>query len=778
MLTRTIFPRRALLASWLTLCLLAALMFTPTSYGDPHQDLSVEEMKRQMWEAQALSLTPEQMPPPQIPALEPAAGSPWERMVFQVFLEGSFELLIANTVGSGERRLTSTPFDETDPKLSRDGTDVVYVSNEHGSRDLYRLAVDRPTPIRLTSSPASEVDPVWSPDDMRIVYAANPGGNYDLFLMNADGTGTLQVTGDPAHDVMPTWSPDGRYLAWVRIGSDGFGTLWRHDLQTGNQQPIIGPIRFLQHPDWSPDGNQIAIDCDCDGDFLNELAVVKLDDLGPHIVHDPSSAGQLVDAWHGSWSADGRDLYHTLVFFELNGNQLLIRDAQVRSVRPYGIPRLVSNRQYAFLPHVRWIDSTPPALTLAPFPKYVRSLYNTYRLRILGEDIGPAGIESYTIIMERPSGFVQRHTYYPATHGFEITYRVSPGGPYQFSLAARDNAFNHMETWTAPHPMIVYRWAGNGIVLDQRGHAVVGADIRVDPFMPIVGAPSDLAGWYHVLTQRLGSQGNTLAAVHPGYGSATGRLAIDPDNADTPGFRLMLPPRQSYVTNGGFEHGLDGWKGVRQVLTTTLPFAGDVALQLGPGTPSLSTTHQISQSVAIPAGAHEPTLSFEVQHLIETPGPPTTVDVLINDTVHWSSSADIGPDWEHVWVDLEGWQGQTIELVFRLTEPAGGSARAWLDEVQLGEWWTPVVTDIEGMVTPAQPSPVTIRGANFDPAAAVLLDGAPLGGVQWVDEETLTVTLPPQPPGYSELLVRNPSGELGGTLLQVGSPTFIPQMTR
>lgn len=780
MIRRRRSSRLLLIGLGLLLCVGAALARTPAGHGEgPPGDVDLERAKRTLWEARSWGMAPVTGSRPEpLGSAEPAGSFAWERMVVQRFLGDNFELVLSDTRGFRMQQLTHTPANEIDPKLSRLATDIVYVSDRDGNHELYRMRVADGATWRLTHSPASDIDPVWSPDDRQIVFASDRAGQYDLYLINADGSGETRLTADPAPDIMPTWSPDGRYLAWVRVGADGHGTLLRLDLHGGAPVPLTPSFRFLQHPDWSPDGDRLAFDCDCDGDFWNEIAVLNLNNHSLLLDYNPAASGRRwTDAWNGSWGPDGESLFFTLVHFTVSNGRLVLSDAYTYESRFIGRVSRLTDRDREFAPHVRSLDPEPPVARLAPYDRYTRSPDSDIVVFHDVADVGPSGLDMFNLRVE-DSDSVVHDVYY--SHDYSLpSIRISGhwGEPYTFALQAYDNAHNVSDWWSPPYPMTLYGWEASGVVHDQRGIPVVNAALTDGPWPIVLTVPPDLEGRYRLLSGTAGRSAHRLRAAATGYGVATPRHIQRPDDADVTNLRLSIPPQPTFVTNGGFDTGTVGWRSHGVVSTDGQAFAGEGALRLGPGAGTVGATHAVTQSVSVPAVAHLPTLSFEYRQET-TAGQTSTLELLVNGVPQWSSSTDSGPDWQHVWLDFGLWAGQSVELAFRLTEPVGGSAEALLDDVQLGEWWTPVVFAVEGTTTPGQSSAIIIRGENFDPAAEVLLDDTQLPRVQWDDAQTLTVTIPAQSPGYYDLVVRNPGGQLGGALLSVGAPTFVPQIVR
>lgn len=117
--------------------------------------------------------------------------------------------------------------------------------------------------------------PAWSPDGTKIAFMAQtPEGteNYEIFVMDADGTNPLRLTDSRGPDGWPTWSPDGTKIAFTSVRDDcsfssapdclsagdlgPFHTLWVMNADGSDQHRVSR--RFVQIPDWSPDGEYLV----------------------------------------------------------------------------------------------------------------------------------------------------------------------------------------------------------------------------------------------------------------------------------------------------------------------------------------------------------------------------------------------------------------------------------------------------------------------------------------------------------------------------------------
>ena len=50
-------------------------------------------------------------------------------------------------------------------------------------------------------------DPAWSPDGSALAFVSDRHGSPDLFLLRADGTGLTRLTSSPGVETRPLWLP-------------------------------------------------------------------------------------------------------------------------------------------------------------------------------------------------------------------------------------------------------------------------------------------------------------------------------------------------------------------------------------------------------------------------------------------------------------------------------------------------------------------------------------------------------------------------------------------
>ena len=141
------------------------------------------------------------------------------------------------------------------------GTDVVIAAAPDGNLDLYLAPDGDPDrTIELTRTRrARERFPELAPDGRSLVYATDAAdGSSDLYLMTLDDgrrpVGSELLLDGPGNLSETSWSPDGSELL-VRSDIEGEGRLLLYEFATGELRPFL---RNAYNPAWSPDGRQVA----------------------------------------------------------------------------------------------------------------------------------------------------------------------------------------------------------------------------------------------------------------------------------------------------------------------------------------------------------------------------------------------------------------------------------------------------------------------------------------------------------------------------------------
>ena len=163
-------------------------------------------------------------------------------------------------------QITSTPFDENEPKYSPDGQWITWVRQPRAGTDVWVMNANDPSQaFQVTDLGDYARNPSWSPDGMKIVFSRK----YDIYVADVIDPATGRVraladvritrlTFDGSWNDTPVWSPDGRKIVWsaepaaargqtdlMMMNADGTGVPERITFTTGINEawPAFRPRR-------------------------------------------------------------------------------------------------------------------------------------------------------------------------------------------------------------------------------------------------------------------------------------------------------------------------------------------------------------------------------------------------------------------------------------------------------------------------------------------------------------------------------------------------------
>src|SRR6185503_17450472 len=140
----------------------------------------------------------------------------------------------ASAAFSTPRRLTNSMASDGYPKVSPDGTKIVFTSDGTGTIDLFLMKLDGSSPRNLTANSVREAGPAWSPNGRRLVFGIEtiPLRESDIWVMDAEGGEPVNLTNAPGFDARPAFSPDGTRIAFA--SNRGTGSVYNFDLWVMN----------------------------------------------------------------------------------------------------------------------------------------------------------------------------------------------------------------------------------------------------------------------------------------------------------------------------------------------------------------------------------------------------------------------------------------------------------------------------------------------------------------------------------------------------------------
>lgn len=173
------------------------------------------------------------------------------------------DLWVVNADGSGARRLTTDPSEDTDPTWTPDGLGIVFSSDRDSRGDLYLLTLATGATTRLTRHFVGRaLMPTVAASPSRTAFAAQTlrlGAFWDFQIHVRDEAGAVVPLAATAGACWPRWSPDGRRLAHVRLTPDAPSVLeLRGGPALATSKVITTAGLWSYYPAWSPDQQRLV----------------------------------------------------------------------------------------------------------------------------------------------------------------------------------------------------------------------------------------------------------------------------------------------------------------------------------------------------------------------------------------------------------------------------------------------------------------------------------------------------------------------------------------
>ncbi len=471
-------------------------------------------------------------------------------------------------------RLTHSPGADFEPRMSKDGQSIVFVSARNSTSqktvmNIYTMSYDGKNQRQITNTIAMDRMPSFSPDGKKIVFVSTRDGNGEIYVMNIDGSQQRRLTYSVEPDVQPDWSPDGKSIVWVRRMADGNGLLSIMNADGTNPRIIGIPYLYLGRPIWSPSGNFLLFHADFNGDGWIEGARIKPDGTNflrltlPTTVHDQSQDFEV-----SSWLPDESGLiYNVLKYsFDLTTRKWVLTNSSERisyfdTPDKYGAFLRYSHYHYfyMFTPHVVNMDTVAPVSKIKPLPEF-----SHYENVLLNWSTSDNFSGSQIVVIESNTSSYPGWQWVPGSYAEPyvdpsfgtVNFTGIPGDTVKFRIYTTDQAGNQEEP--RPYDAIthLYKWTALAKVTDARGQPLGTVTSAITPQVmnqPITGSDGNALFYFS-------NSGNYQAAFNK-----TGYASSSPQNwpvIENSAFLAVLTGPDEQVVNGNFEAQapLEGWE--------------------------------------------------------------------------------------------------------------------------------------------------------------------------------------------------------------------------
>jgi Tol biopolymer transport system component len=177
---------------------------------------------------------------------------PAKDMIVVDLLGGLWRLPVA---GGGATALIPSGSGIAQPRFDPSGERIVFQRWLDGQWDIWQLTLANGQYAPLTETPFNEREPEYSPDGRRVVFAGNGGGEYQIWSLDLETKALRQLTDEPGDKRFPTFSAAG-ILAYVhRVGARSMLKLLGSATQATT---LVSSERRLEAPSWRPGGGVLV----------------------------------------------------------------------------------------------------------------------------------------------------------------------------------------------------------------------------------------------------------------------------------------------------------------------------------------------------------------------------------------------------------------------------------------------------------------------------------------------------------------------------------------
>jgi Tol biopolymer transport system component len=238
----------------------------------------------------------------QLTNLGPDNNASWEswspdgkQIVFNEYRSPDYvpQIWLMNADGSNQHvLLADSAFSDERPSFSPGGSSVVFNRCRHDIEAcaIYEIGLGGGTPTAITNFElgSNDLSPQYSANGhLAFTGAGRRGIICAIYLKSEDGEGLRQLTPAPLSARQPDWSPDGNRIAVSsHCGNPQNEEIWVADIDrnelrqlTNNGSAYLGgPHDF--HPSWSPQGDAIVFERQTPDKSSSAIFIIEFDGTG------------------------------------------------------------------------------------------------------------------------------------------------------------------------------------------------------------------------------------------------------------------------------------------------------------------------------------------------------------------------------------------------------------------------------------------------------------------------------------------------------------------
>ncbi|MDX2226614.1 MAG: hypothetical protein SFY92_05970 [Verrucomicrobiae bacterium] len=215
-------------------------------------------------------------------------------MVYTSYRGGFFANVFLQRVNaSGRKQIVAFAGTNTGAEISPDNTQVALTVGKYGNPEIAIVPIDGGADTRLTNTRGAEATPSWSPDGQKIVYTSDDRGSAQLFVVGRGGGPSERLSTGYGYNTEPNWSPRGNKVAFTTRLGGGF-QIAVHDLDQKSTS-VVSKSGSNESPCWAPNGRHLIFS----GTAYGGKNLIILDSLTGETLQATRNLGECTEP---SWS--------------------------------------------------------------------------------------------------------------------------------------------------------------------------------------------------------------------------------------------------------------------------------------------------------------------------------------------------------------------------------------------------------------------------------------------------------------------------------------------
>ena len=244
------------------------------------------------------------------------------KILFEAKVGTNYHLFTMNVDGTNETQITNfsngTNYIYTgDASWNSDGTKIIFMTNkdyDNGSK-IYISNADGTNLTRINHTNVDIQNPKLSPNGTKILFESRIGTNYHLFTMNIDGTNETQITNfsngtNYIYTGDASWNSDGTKIIFMTNKDyDNGSKIYISNADGTNLTRINHTNVDIQNPKLSPNGTKILFESRIGTNY--HLFTMNVNGTNETQITNFSNGTNYIYTGDASWNSDGTKIIFT-----------------------------------------------------------------------------------------------------------------------------------------------------------------------------------------------------------------------------------------------------------------------------------------------------------------------------------------------------------------------------------------------------------------------------------------------------------------------------------